>query len=109
MLRLLPMLLDQSRPVFLRLGDIPFEVLIERFQNGLVEVEIQFAVPDLPGINNIDGEQGVHRYAVRTEAAALRQVFFRGCIKQILMLLAREKVCGAVVARGNTWISVYRL
>jgi len=72
--RLLAVLLCEIRPVLVCFRYVSFKVLVERFEDTGIEVEIEFAVSDLPSVD-LYREESSNRGSECAKSAVLRCIF----------------------------------
>ena len=99
---------DECRPVLFRLGDVRVEIFIELLQDRFIQVEIEFAVANLPSAD-IHREQCADRHAESAVTTALRGVFFGCGLEQFLVRLGSEYVSRALIGGRYSGVAVHRL
>lgn len=87
------MLLNQSRKVRIRLGNIAILVLVEEGNHVMIQVEIELALVHF-GSCNVNGEKCALGNSKTTKATVLRSVLVRICIELLLVLFVLKVVSG---------------
>jgi len=86
LVELLGMFRDELWPVLLGLLDVLIEAFVECLYNLRIEVQIEFAIANLPGAD-IDRKERIESGSIGTEAAVLRRVFRRRLFEGLLIRL----------------------